>query len=283
MGLFSKKKKEETQEEKKEEENTEEAEDENGEKKSKSEAEPTEANITKIAVEVDRLKASAEAFSEVRKSFSERFTRTSEQIGELRAMILDRDRTIQQVELKAIKAADLVETVQPEKLMIEIQKQQAKFEALKASLEGNESIMERIMSDLKEMRSKLTFFKGIEEIMKLSEEVKKDLMEMKKVEANMGVSLDKMQTMYSEVRKKYQSIDMFNEALQELKVQAEQHTKDIDHIKAKISNVAEKEDLDKAISKVQQSVNTLQHLKKSSSLTKDISDLRNLLETLEKK
>jgi len=60
----------------------------------------TPANLTRIATEVDRIKASVEAFGEVRKSFTERFNRTSEQIGELRAMILDRDRTIQQIELK---------------------------------------------------------------------------------------------------------------------------------------------------------------------------------------
>ncbi len=120
------------------------------------------------------MSASVDAFGEIRKSFSERFNRTSEQIGELRAMILDRDKSVQEIEIKAIKAHDLVDAVQPEKMMTEIQKQEAKIEALKANLEGNEAIMSRIMEELKDIKKKVEFFRGVEEIVKLSEETKAD-------------------------------------------------------------------------------------------------------------
>jgi len=56
---------------------------------------------------------------------------------------------------------------QPEKIMTEVQKQDAKTEALKANLEGNESIMDRVMEELKETKRKVEFFRGIEEIVKL--------------------------------------------------------------------------------------------------------------------
>ena len=95
----------------------------------------------RLSTEVDRLKAGQEAFQEVRKSFTERFTRVSEQIGELRSMILDRDRTIQTLELKAVKAIDLVESIKPDKFMMDLERQNVKIEALKANLEGNEAIL----------------------------------------------------------------------------------------------------------------------------------------------
>ena len=128
----------------------------------------------------------------IRQSFNERLSNLGEQIGELRAMILDRDRNIQEIELKAVKASDMVESVQPDKLMIEIQKIDAKFEALRANLEGNESILERVMDELKEARKKMEFFRGIEEIVKLSEEVKKELIEIKQVEASINIKTDKV-------------------------------------------------------------------------------------------
>ena len=109
-------------------------------------------DLVKVTTEIDRLKASVESFGEIRKGLTERISAISEQIGELRAMILDRDRTIQEIEIKSVKAADLVESVQPDKLMVGLQREDAKFEALKANLEGNEAIMERIMEELKEMR-----------------------------------------------------------------------------------------------------------------------------------
>ena len=109
-------------------------------------------NLLKISTELNKVKAIIEGFGEVRSTLNQRISELSERIGELRAMILDRDRTIQELELKAVKAADLVETVQPEKLMIEMQKEDAKFEALKANLEGNEAIMDRVMQELNDKK-----------------------------------------------------------------------------------------------------------------------------------
>ena len=238
------------------------------------------ADLIKLSTEIDRLKASQEAFQEVRKSFTERFTRMSEQIGELRAMIMDRDRTIQEIELKAIKASDLVQSVEPEKLMTEMQKQEAKIEAIKANLEGNEAIMSRIMEELKEIRRKVEFFRGVEEIIKLSEEVKKELIEIKKVQGTISTDADKVETIYSEIRKKIQVLDNYDIQLQDLKANTEQNTKDADYLKIKVSDLASKDELEKLVNKVQKYTDSLKEINKSSSLSKDIDQLKVLIDSL---
>jgi hypothetical protein len=237
-------------------------------------------SLGQISVQVEKLGASVEAFAEVRKSFTERFNRISEQIGELRAMILDRDKSIQTIELKAIKAADLVETVQPEKIMTDVQKAEAKIGALKANLEGNEAIMGRVMDELKDVKKKVEFFRGIEEIVKLSEETKSELIEVKKIESRIALNTDKVDTIYAEIRKKFQNLDVFSSQLQELKAQGEQSEKDILFLKDKIVNLASKDDLDKLVNKVQRYVDALKDLEKKSSMTKDIDQLKSLLDGL---
>jgi hypothetical protein len=242
--------------------------------------ESTPADVTKIASELDRVKASVEGFADVRKGLTERISNLGEQVGELRAMIMDRDRSIQEVELKAIKAADLVESVQPDKLMMEVQKEDAKFEALKANLEGNESIMERVMDQLKDMRQKLEFFRGVEEVVKMSEDVKVELVEIKKVEANVHIDTDKVNTIYAELKKKFQDIDLFNDSIQEMKVKVDQNSKDSEFTKNKIGGLVSKEEMDKLVQKVQRYVDALREINKSSSLTKDVDQIKNLLESL---
>ncbi len=288
--LFKKKKKEENEiseenAESKSEESSEkkEAKPQKPEKKSASENGETvklQTEITKINTDLEKIKASQEAFQEVRKTFMERFNRISEQIGELRAMILERDRGIQEIELKAIKASDLVKSVQPEKLMTQTQKQNAKLEALKANLEGNEAIMARVMDELKETRKKLEFLGGIDEIIKLSEEVKKELIEIKKVEGRITMNADKVETLYAEIRKKFQDIDIFKDEMQEIKVSANQNSKDVDFLKSKVSGLAEKSEVEALVSKVQRYVDALKELEKKSSLTKDIEKLKTILESL---
>ncbi len=244
----------------------------------KSNSETKSSDLVKISTELDRIKASIEALQEVRKSFTERFTRISEQIGELRSMILDRDRTIQEIELKAVKASDLVNSIKPEKLLTEVQKQDVKIEALKANLEGNEAIMDRIMEELREIRNKLKFFSGLKEIVKLSEEVKKELIEIKKVEGTISADSDKVETIYSEMRKKLQDIDTFKSQLQEIKANIDQNMKDVDFLKNKVMGLAEKDELEKLTSKVQRYVEALKEIEKKSSLTKDLEELKTLLE-----
>jgi len=273
MGLFGKKKKED--EEGLEE--TEEVEEKKPEVKSSSSG---EANLGQISVQVEKLSASVEAFTEVRKSFTERFNHTSEQIGELRAMILDRDKSIQDIELKAVKAHDLVETVQPEKMMTEIQKQEAKIEALKANLEGNEAIMGRIMDELKDGKKKVEFFRGVEEIVKLSEETKADLIEIKKIESRISLNTDKVDTIYSEMRQKFQKIDLVDGTLQDMKAQSEQNEHDIQFLKDKVIDLATKEDLEKLVTKVQRYIEALKDLEKKSSMGKDIDKLKEILDGL---
>ena len=265
-------------------ENSEQLAQEEKEKKSAKKPEKTitsdSADLIRLSTEIDRLKASQEAFQEVRKSSTERFTRMSEQIGELRAMIMDRDRTIQEIELKAIKASDLVQSVEPEKLMTEVQKQEVKIEAIKANLEGNESIMSRIMDELKEIRRKVEFFRGIEEIIKLSEEVKKELIEIKKLQGVISTDADKVETMYSEIRKKIQFLDNFDIQLQDIKANSEQNTKDVDYLKIRISDLASKDELEKLVNKVQKYTDSLKEINKSSSLSKDIDQLKILIDGL---
>lgn len=251
---------------------------ESHEEKSLTSLNPSDSQtVLKLATEIDRLKASQEAFQEVRKSFTERFTRVSEQIGELRSMILERDRTIQTMELRAVKAIDLVESIKPDKFMMDLERQNVKIEALKANLEGNEAIIDQVMEELKDMRRKMSFFRGIEEIIKLSEEIKKELIGIKKIEGTISIQTDKVQTIYSDMRKKMQELDGFNSQLQESKAGIEQNSKDIEFLKAKAINFAEKEELDNILNKLQKYTDALKEIQKKSPLSRDIERLKTLL------
>jgi len=238
----------------------------------------TSAGVESLKAEIEKIKASVEAFGEIRKSFAERFNQISENIGQLRQMIMDGDKSMQEVELKALKAYDLVNTVQPEKTMIELQKQEAKIEALNANLEGNEAIMDKIMEELKEAKRKIQFFRGVEEIAKLSEETKKELIDIKKVESRININTDKVETIYVEMRKRFQAIDVFDSELKEQKVNVEQNMKDAQMLKEKMTTLASKEDLDTLVHRVKRYIEVLKELEKKSSMTRDIDRLRDILE-----
>jgi len=83
-----------------------------------------------IEAELTKMKSSLEALNEVRKANAEQFTRISEQIGELRGALMDTNKAVGSIEVAATKAVDMVNSVQPDKLMIEVRKSDGRWRHL---------------------------------------------------------------------------------------------------------------------------------------------------------
>jgi len=196
----------------------------------------------KVDMEITKIHAQLESYNEIRKANSERFSRVSEQMGELRGMIMDTNKTMSKIEVSATKAIDLVESVQPEKLMIEIRKQEGKGEALKANIESNEAMMRDLMEELKKMRQQMNFYKGIEQVAKLNEEVKQELFEIKKVEATIERHADKAESIFLDLEKKFAEFEKFQRTVDDLDKTFHAIQTDFDKMKLKLSNKAEKKE-----------------------------------------
>lgn len=199
--------------------------------------------LAQLSADLDRLSAQFSSFYEMQKAATERFSRINEQIGELRAMLIERDRAAQHMEAKATQAIDLVETIQPEKLMIEVRKSDAKTEALKAGLESHEAVMNSVVAELKETRAKLTAFKGMEEVVKLNDEVKKELSQIKLIQSVVERHADKVDTIFAEMQKAFGEYIKLSDMLKSFDQASKQLTADTDNIKVTLKEVAMKKEV----------------------------------------
>lgn len=217
----------------------------------KEEAPATTDRVTQaLSADIMKLKAQFDQFAELRKLINERFTRINEQAGELRGMIMDSNRNMQDMEVKTAKAVDLVEAVHPDKLMVDVRKQDAKIEALKAGIESNDSILKSLMDQLKDLRRQLTSMTGIEEMVNLSKEVKKELMEVRKEEATVKRHADKIEGIFIETQKKFQEFETLTDKLKELQKQVGPVVQQVDQNKVKIQTLAPKKDVENLIAKL---------------------------------
>lgn len=156
-----------------------------------------------IGADIERIKAQIDAINDMRKSYSEKFSHVAEQIGELRTMLIEKEKQIRNIEVKAIKASDLVESVQPEKLMIEIKKEDVKIETIKSKLDGYGAIAEKIRDELKEMRNSISSFRGIEQTIEMNKEIRSDIMKIKKIESSVEIHADKVESIFGAVQKNF--------------------------------------------------------------------------------
>lgn len=230
----------------------------------------------KIDIEFAKVHGQLEGLNEARKASGDRFSRVSEQIGELRGMIVDTNKMMSKVEVSSTKAIDLVESVHPEKLMIEVRRQDGKIEALRASIESNEAIMKDLMLEIKKMRDKMGVFKGIEQVIALNEEVKQELATIKRVEGNIGLHADRVEMIFTEVQKKFAEFDRFNETVNDLDKMFKKMQSDFERIRVRVEMKLERKDfldlLDKFNDFEKHTTNLLKLLDERNKTVKDDMD-----------
>ncbi len=196
-----------------------------------------------LGVELIKLKAQLEGLNQQRLATNERFSSVSEQIGEMRGLITDVQKTVSSIEAAATKAIDVVESVKPDQLMVEVRKLDSKQEALKANLESNETLMRDLMSEIKGIRRQMNFYKGVEQVAKLNEEIKQELIDIKKTEAVIERHSNKVESMFIEVEKKFAEFDKFNDITKDLQRSFSKLGNDFEKMKVKTEDKADKKEL----------------------------------------
>jgi hypothetical protein len=242
----------------------------------------------KVDIEFTKVYAQLEGFAELRKANSERFTRLSEQLGEVRGMIVDTNKAMSKIEVAATKAVDLVESVHPEKLMIEVRKQDGKVEALRANIESNEAILKDLMGEIKKMRDQMSFYKGVEQVVQLNEEVKQELANIKRMEATIERHADKVETIFLEVEKKFASFDKFDSIVKDAQASMKRIEGEFDKLRVRLETKEDKKEfvtlLDKFNNFETHTTRLLQLLDDRSKTLRDglEKDFRRLKEKLER-
>lgn len=237
-----------------------------------------------VEVELTKIKSSLEALNEVRKANAEQFTRTSEQIGELRGALMDTNKAVGAIEVASTKAIDMVSSVQPDKLMIEVRKIDGKVEALRANIEANETIMKDIMREMKEIRGQMSFYKGVDQVIKMNNEIKQELVDIKKTEGIVGKHADRVETIFVEVEKKFYDFEKFNEAVKELDRAFKKIGSDFDKMRVNVDEKADKKEFVKMVDKFtdfeKHTSNIIKLLDQKSKTT--LTDLNNSFSELKK-
>ena len=191
---------------------------------------------------LEKLDAQLNALREVMQSQQERFERHTEEIGELRSMLADREKQIRELEAKAVKASELVAEVQPESLMAEQKKTEAKIEALRAKLENGDIISGNIIEELKKIKNDISVFRGTEEIVKLNKEVRGEITAIKKIEANVEKHADRVDSIFSTFESSFAEFAKMKDELKDVADSCSALRKDIEANKVALSAMPKKDE-----------------------------------------
>jgi chromosome segregation ATPase len=187
-----------------------------------------------VLADVEKLKAMVEALNEARNAINEKFAGISENIGELRAMILETENRIRGMEAEAERVIDVVRSVKPEKLMEEIAKVNAQADALRAKIESQDEVIRKIIDEIKDLRNKLSVFRNLEEIMKLAREMNQQVGNYKKLQAQIEANADRVQSIFVEVNKKFTDFLNYKEMFLSLQEEFKELVKKVERLEVQV-------------------------------------------------
>lgn len=224
---------------------------------------PDSKSSYKLSAQFERLKAKVDALGELRKADSERFTRISEQIGEMHNLILDKEKSIEEINAKATKAADLVEELKPESMISELKKSEVKYETFDAKIDAINSLYRKVIEELKSVRERLSVFNGTEELVKLNSETAENLARIRQSEANIERQTNKAGNMFIQFQKQFAEWSKFRDWAEGAEEEFRKMKGEFDSVKTKAdSTLMGRKDLEALRLELQQSI---QELKKSLS------------------
>lgn len=236
----------------------------------------SESNLLdQVVMKVERIEGRMEAMGELNKSFQDRATNLSEEIGELRSSLLEKEKMLNHIESQSKKVTEIFEEVKPENFMRELEKKEeeiaknqvkiesltAKNNELKESIINLEKIMEKVKSfeNLVDMSEKITEkFSQIEENKKYTSRL------ASKVENIFSELNNRMKEFKNSIEK----VEMNDETIKEL-------MKSVDVMEIKVEKVVTKEELEKKEKELREDINN-----NKMDLEDRLYDLKDFLEDI---
>ena len=197
-----------------------------------------------VKLEIEKINARLEAVNQWMGGYSERFSTLSERIGEIRTMSMSNEKLISKCSLDASRAMDLVSGVKPERLRLEYQRLDLKVSSFLEKLEAKKQYEQAIMNELKDLRQKAGIFIGTDGLLKLNEDVKKDLIEIQKLGARVRMDADKAEQIFIELKSGFAEIEKAEELALNVHENYSKMQKEFEKIKLDFSSIIQYEEFE---------------------------------------
>lgn len=232
----------------------------------------------KLSKKLDNLNKKLEASVEYRKTINDKFSNVNMTIGEVKNNLMQKDKKLSKLEASIEKATGVVEAVKPENFMIDIKKLEASIESLKGKVTGTETIFDNMLNEIKQIKRKIGLIHGVEDILKLKDDVAHQLNDIQQVQARVGASADKVEGMFIEAQKKFDQYKQMDDKISDAKKEIGQVKSQLNEDEAKISKTAKKSEFEHLKSESDKILNKLKlECKKHGIDIDSISDKENII------
>ncbi len=196
--------------------------------------------------EVEKIKGKIELLEGTREELNDRIASISEEVGDLRRMILDREQSQRELEVNFEKVRDAVEQIEPLKIAKEMEKLSAEIEKTSARVEINEQLFRNFDEEIKKVREVLSRFKSFENLVDLEKRINEKVSRIEKAERYTERMASKAEGIFADLNEKLLALKDKLDTIKKVDDLTKDLVKEVDQLSLKLEkDVAKTEDLDK--------------------------------------
>lgn len=210
-----------------------------------SSAEIKEMSLPNLLLRIEKIDGKLEMLEDFKKGIDERISQLSENVGELRSTILEKEKFLSKVEKDMEMVLETVSGLQPEKIKKQFLKRDSEIEEIKASIEKHEEMIRELRSEVKEFLNMMERIKSIDNLLKTSEKIETKISKIEEAKAYTEKIAAKVELIFSELSEKLNELERQKEQINKIDELTTDIVKMLDEISLKMVKFAEKEYVEK--------------------------------------
>ncbi len=212
-----------------------------------------ETELPDIILRMEKLDGKIEVMNRFKDEINERITHLAEEIGELRTMIMERDRSFDKVSAEFETVKDSVNDIQPRKLKSYFEKKEKDIVLNKANIEKLENLVKALNEENKQFRNLISKIKSFENLVNISYNIDRKASKIKESKDHVDMAVSKVENIFSEMNDKVSELESQREKVDKMDGLTIEMTKMLDEITIKLNKFVEKKELNQYLRKIEAS------------------------------
>lgn len=247
--------------------------------------EATIPGLEEFMMRIEKLEGRMEANDERWARLDERLMTMSEQIGELRTMQLEREKSMGELEADFELIKTVFEDIKPSEIAKELEQKERSIIELRAKAEKFESLLGNFQEELSKFRDTFSKIRGLENLVEaynLMREQNERAEETKKYIERLAA---KVESIFAELSSRIAALDQFQSRLEALEEVSKETIRSVDELEVKLKDYITSEDVKDFVKKADVEALSKEIQAKIDELSKGVKaisdELRSTLKEME--
>ena len=204
-----------------------------------------EVKLSNLILRIEKMDGKLDIIDRFRNDMDERTRQLSEEIGELRSITMERERSFDRIKSDFEKVKDTVSGLEPTKLRKILDKREMEIMENKAKIESIENLVKALSEENKKFRALMSKIKSFENLVDISYDIDRKLSKIKEVKDHANKIASKVEMVFSELNRKASELENQKEKIAKLDELTIEMTNMLDEVTLKLTKFVEKKDLKK--------------------------------------